>query len=351
MEQPTRMQAEVESTFIGTANHGYGQHAQEEIRRLFGQGCKFGMLVPAEIFIFTLPVDKEEATRRLLEQEPMFLRHIQPVDARQTWNGGSMDELVELVRTTKVLSLEEGAATAVQVRKTEQVGSELSPAGCKQAIDQVLNERFGTVAVVKDAKWTVSVYLTAAEVYLGLSRPEHNLSDWSGGAIRFRKEEGQVSRAKFKLLEAERVFGLDFSQYRSAIDIGAAPGGWTSLLLERGLRVTAVDPAKLDKELLRNPRLTFLQKNAGDVKFPENSFDLLVCDMSWSPRQMARLVKELLYALQSGGTAVITVKLLHKKPFQTVREMLEDVQPELMLQKAKQLFHNREELTLFLVKA
>ncbi len=65
---------------------------------------------------------------------------------------------------------------------------------------------------------------------------------------------------------------------------------------------------------------------------------------------MAKLVRGLLYALKTGGTAIITVKLMNKKAFQSIREVIQDLSPELELQKAKQLFHNREELTLFLVK-
>ena len=75
------------------------------------------------------------------------------------------------------------------------------------------------------------------------------------------KEEDQISRAKFKLLEAEQRFGIDFSVARKAIDIGAAPGGWTSLLLERGLKVTAIDPAAMNPRLLGNPTCSrFLRK-------------------------------------------------------------------------------------------
>jgi 23S rRNA (cytidine2498-2'-O)-methyltransferase len=59
----------------------------------------------------------------------------------------------------------------------------------------------------------------------------------------------------------------------------------------------------------------------------------------------------LLYALKLGGTAIITVKLMHKKPFQTVRELLQAFESQLHLVKAKQLFHNREELTLYLMKS
>lgn len=335
------------SVFIGTANHGYGQQAQEEIRRLFGAESKFSHVVPAEIFLFTLPVDKSEAVQTLLSQEPMFLRHMQPVDAELEWDG-SIAALQDWVAGQ--FQLEAGTKLAIQVRKTEQV-KQLSAGQCKQALDQVLTEAYSVVPVAKEAELILSVYLTEHTAYAGISKPTDNLSDWSGGAIRFRKEEGQVSRAKFKLLEAEIAFGLDFTQYRTAIDVGAAPGGWTSLLLERGVKVTAIDPAKLDAGLLKHPNLTFHKKNAGEVKLKPDAYELFVCDMSWSPRQMAKLVKGLLPALQTGGTAIITVKLMHRKPFQTVRELLEDIEPELTLQKAKQLFHNREELTLFFIKS
>lgn len=336
------------TSFIGTANHGFGQHAQEEIRRLFETGVKFQPIVPAEVFLFHVQETKEAVIDRLIHNEPMFLRHMQPVDAALDWDG-SIEALLQEVK--QVITLDKGFNIAVQVRKTEQVGTDISASECKRAIDEILVEKCAVIPVAKDADFIVSVFLTSDKAYIGLSKPEHNLSDWSGGAIRFRKEEGQVSRAKFKLLEAERAFGLDLQQYRSGLDIGAAPGGWTSLLLERGMKVTAVDPAKLDLGLLRNPKLTFHQKNAGDVTFQPQSFDLLVCDMSWSPRQMAKLVKGLLYALQTGGTVIITVKLMHKKPFQAVRELVEDLSPELVLQKGKQLFHNREELTVFLIKS
>ncbi|WP_028551719.1 SAM-dependent methyltransferase [Paenibacillus sp. UNC451MF] len=335
------------STFIGTANHGFGQHAQEEIRRLFEAGTQFRHIIPAEVFIFTVQEEKEAVIHKLLHNEPMFLRHMQPVDVELDWDG-SMETLQQFIG--RELKLESGLKAAVQIRKTEQVGSDISTTEYKRAVDDVLIKQWSIIPVAKDADIIVSIFLTPDKAYLGVSKPEHNLSDWSGGAIRFRKEEGQVSRAKFKLLEAERAFGLDFQQYRSALDIGAAPGGWTSLLLERGMKVTAVDPAKLDSGLLRHPKLTFLQKNAGEVKFQPQSFDLLVCDMSWSPRQMAKLVKGLLYSLQTGGTAIITVKLMHKKPFQAVRELVEDLSPDLALQKGKQLFHNREELTVFLIR-
>ncbi|CAG7645521.1 Ribosomal RNA large subunit methyltransferase M [Paenibacillus solanacearum] len=340
------------AAFIGTSNRGFAQQAQEEIRRLTDTPVSFQWLVPNEVFLFAFAdMLRGEAIDRLLERPPVFLRHMQPVDVQRDWHGSEREALQGI---GDLLGHGDeswaGMRIAVQVRRTEQYAGECTPAGLKQELDRVLDTDFAAIPAVKDVDRIVSVFLTDGKLYAGMSKPQDNLSDWPGGAIRFRREEGQISRAKFKLLEAEAAFGLDFAQYRSALDIGAAPGGWTSLLLERGLQVTAVDPAKLDAALLHHPKLTWLQKNAGDVTFADGTFDLLVCDMSWGHRQMTKLVKGLLYALQPGGTAVITLKLMHKKAFQSLREAVGDLSPELELQQAKQLFHNRDELTLFMIR-
>jgi len=363
--------------WIGTANRGFSALAAEELQRLF-PGAQAAHILPSEIFMIRIPRSYMSVISAITEQEPVFLRHIQPVFVKMRTGGGREDlnglsqimpdllsQAAYHLRSGHGQALSRGgsaegglaagmfllhAKIAVQIRKHEMAGPDYTPDQLKQTIQAYLSQHFQCQPVVRDADWILSVYLAPDTVYLGISRPDHNLSDWSGGAMRFAREEGQVSRAKFKLLEAERKFSLDLSQFRKALDIGAAPGGWTSLLLERGLEVTAVDPAALSPSLLGHPRLTFLQSKADEVQFPPDSFDLLVCDMSWSPRQMIKIVRGLLYALQGGGTAIITLKLMHGKPFRAIRETVSAFSPALRLRKAKQLFHNRNELTLYLVK-
>ncbi|MEV2909384.1 SAM-dependent methyltransferase [Paenibacillus larvae] len=352
MTKPSQSNPSLEgSRWITTSNRGYSQYAQEEIRRLF-PGIKTQILVPAEILLVMIGEERSVVPKILREQEPIFLRHIQPVDLEIAIDGllgkdsihkqliqGLMDHFI----------FREGERIAVQIRKASGQ-TILNPGESKTIIQEEVIRRWGIRPVVREADQILSIYATGESLFVGLSYPDDNLSDWSGGAIRYRKEEGQISRAQFKLLEAEQTFGLDFTNYSRALDIGAAPGGWTSLLLDRGLEVTAIDPGDLHPSLKRDPRLTFYRKNAAEVKLGREEFDLLVCDMSWSPKQMAKLVNELLDALQTGGTAIITVKLLHKKPFQTIKEVMKQLEPVLQLQKAKQLFHNREELTLFCLK-
>ncbi|MNJ66882.1 hypothetical protein D3C77_630030 [compost metagenome] len=73
--------------------------------------------------------------------------------------------------------------------------------------------------------------------------------------------------------------------------------------------------------------------------------------MSWSPKLTAKLVSELLYALEDGGTAIVTVKLLSKKPMALIQEVTAIFERSRMqVQRAKQLFHNRDEITLYMIK-
>ncbi|CAM2783660.1 SAM-dependent methyltransferase [Paenibacillus sediminis] len=342
------------SRFICTANHGFAPYAQEELRRLFG-AVKSTMLISGEVFLATLNRSAVEAIELISEHPPIFLRHIQPVQFEQAivsdeGNDSQQQALEAMIAFLLNRKDTYGLRTTVQVRKSGDSPYEGSPAELKQWVQEQLASANMEFAL-RDADVIISIFVSKDKLFAGVSSPEDNLSDWSGGAIRFQKEEGQISRAKFKLLEVEKTFNIDFTNFRNALDIGAAPGGWTSFLIERGIHVTAVDPAKMHPSLMASPQLTYFKKNAADVKFKENQFDLLVCDMSWSPKLMVKLVTDLLYALVPGGTAIVTVKLLHKKPMAVIREVIQEFEDARMqIQRAKQLFHNRDEITLYMIK-
>ena len=74
-EQNLAPEEVVYSRYICTANHGFAPYAQEELRRLFG-AVKSTLLLPGEIFLATLPAEPEEVSRQLLQNLPIFLRHI-----------------------------------------------------------------------------------------------------------------------------------------------------------------------------------------------------------------------------------------------------------------------------------
>ncbi|QJD82556.1 SAM-dependent methyltransferase [Cohnella herbarum] len=334
-------------TYVGTANPGFSPYAMEELRRRI-RGTKVSGLAPGETFSFTSgDHDPEALLTELRRKEPIFLRHLFPVEAENELTGSpeQTDELLQAYAAT-LGNRAQGKKIAIQVRKEQNSPFPYTSAEGRDVIAPVIKELGGEV-VAREADWIVSVYATKKKLYLGCSLPRDNLSDWPGGAVRFRKDEGLISRAAFKLLEAERAFNLPLDRFSNALDLGAAPGGWTSVLLERGLKVTAVDPAEMDPSLELHPSLRHIRRNAADVSFAPGTFDLMVCDMSWDPHHTARIVSELAHVLSAGATGIITLKLMYRKPFQSIQDLMEDYSHEFDIRKVKQLFHNREEVTMW----
>jgi 23S rRNA (cytidine2498-2'-O)-methyltransferase len=168
--------------------------------------------------------------------------------------------------------------------------------------------------------------------------------------MHYKKSENDISRAKYKLMEAIEVFKIDMGSFSSALDLGAAPGGWTSVLLEYGLQVTAVDTGDMDDRLKRYPNFKFIKGNASELELEKNSFDLITSDISWNPKNTARLINGAAVYLKSGGTAVVTLKLMGDKVRKTIKEVAALYKEVFEIIEVKQLFHNREEVTLYLKK-
>ena len=334
------------SKWIGTSNNGFSPYAMEELRRIF-ESIRFEQLVPGEVFLIEIPKENDEVLAGLEKHECIFLRHIQPIDRELKAVGDERDLLALRELISYIESSVAHKQVAVHVRASKGAKLAASKAEVRQQLNEALEQAGATISL-QSPELIIAVYAHQEYIWVGFGTVEEMRSSWPGGAVRFQREDNQISRAKFKLLEAEQAFGLDFTLFKNAIDVGAAPGGWTSLLLERGLRVTAIDPANLDERLIGYPGLTHLKKNASEVKLPKASFDLLVCDMSWSPNQMSKLVLELQYALMPYAYGIITVKLMHKKGMQSIREVKERLSSSFHILRAKQLFHNREEITLFI---
>jgi 23S rRNA (cytidine2498-2'-O)-methyltransferase len=183
--------------------------------------------------------------------------------------------------------------------------------------------------------------------WLGLSAAADNLSDWAGGARRFAREQGRISRSEFKLLEALEVFGMALPARGYALDLGAAPGGWTHVLRERGMYVTAIDPAALDARLLSDSGVRYRRLTAeAYLRTASDTFDLIVNDMRMDARDSARLMCAYAPLLRLDGTAIMTLKLPEAKRNIVLESALSILADSYQVVRARQLFHNRSEITL-----
>lgn len=187
--------------------------------------------------------------------------------------------------------------------------------------------------------------LLLAESIVDRSSPRTN------GILRLRQSREAPSRSGLKLDEAIQVMlpaGLREQLLRpaaTAVDLGAAPGGWTWQLVRRHMRVTAVDNGPLQPALL-DSGLVEHRREDGFRYRPETSVDLLVCDMVEKPSRVADLVARW---LDSGWcrAAIFNLKLPMKRRYQAVRDCLQRLpQDPAWRPLCRHLYHDRDEVTV-----
>jgi 23S rRNA (cytidine2498-2'-O)-methyltransferase len=207
---------------------------------------------------------------------------------------------------------------------------------------------------VREPEQVISVTVAAAEGqvtgYLGISAVEDNLSAWTGGMRRFAREPEQVSRSEFKLLEALDTFHLHLASRGVALDLGAAPGGWTRILRAHGLYVTAVDPAELDPRLRHDTGIRHKRMSAETFLHGEpEQFDVIANDMRMDARDSSRLMDRFADWLRPGGYALMTLKLPEQGRLEVVDYSMRILRERYLVAGARQLFHNRSEITVYLL--
>lgn len=188
-----------------------------------------------------------------------------------------------------------------------------------------------------------------------------NCAHWPMGIPRLRNPRDAPSRSTLKLDEAfqvllsadERARWLHEGQ--SAVDLGAAPGGWTYQLVRRGMRVTAVDRGRLDRRLLEAGAVEHLLEDAFTYR-PKRPVDWLVCDVVEQPRRIADLVAR--WAIAGWcRRAIFNLKLPMKRRYQEVcrsRALIADRLEQAGIRhglRFKQLYHDRDEVTGLLALA
>ena len=207
--------------------------------------------------------------------------------------------------------------------------------------------QMGYVLNVQQPKWVVSVVIAGSSAYLGVSTVRQNLSDWAGGQRRFKRDDEQISRAEFKLLEALEVFQLSLPSNGKAADLGAAPGGWTRLLRQHSLEVWAIDPGELHASLQHDPKVHHLRSYAQQFS-QKVLFDCVVNDMRLDIEESATITAQFAKHLKPNGLAIMTMKLPPKHIRSAINRGVQILEAAYQVIGVRQLFHNRHEVTVAL---
>ncbi|MDT7524773.1 MULTISPECIES: 23S rRNA (cytidine(2498)-2'-O)-methyltransferase RlmM [Idiomarinaceae] len=200
-------------------------------------------------------------------------------------------------------------------------------------------------------------FLSNQQVLIGYSY-SFNQSPWLMGIPRLRSPSDAPSRSTLKLDEAFQVFVPEhereerISSGMNAVDLGASPGGWTYQLVRRGMMVQAVDNGPMAPSLLETGQVKHIQEDGFKYRPKKKNVTWLVCDMVEKPARVGELMTSWLIDGDCKET-IFNLKLPMKKRYAAVAEYLTQIKQALVEQgsgkfelQAKQLYHDREEVTV-----
>jgi 23S rRNA (cytidine2498-2'-O)-methyltransferase len=194
-------------------------------------------------------------------------------------------------------------------------------------------------------------------VFVGLAEAD-NCAMWPMGIPRLKFPREAPSRSTLKLEEAWHHFiprddwDKRLAPGMTAVDLGAAPGGWTWQLVNRNIRVIAVDNGPMDENLMYLG-LVEHQRADGFAFKPRHPVHWMVCDIVEKPARNAALIETW---LGEGWCreAVVNLKLPMKQRYAEVMRLLQRIEDGLKARGVKatigckQLYHDREEVTCHL---
>ncbi|MGM0767318.1 MAG: 23S rRNA (cytidine(2498)-2'-O)-methyltransferase RlmM [Pseudomonadota bacterium] len=188
--------------------------------------------------------------------------------------------------------------------------------------------------------------------------PADNRAPFPGGIARLRLPSSAPSRSALKLEEAWKVFlppeqALDYlGGGKRAVDLGAAPGGWTWQLVRQGMMVAAVDNGPMNAELMASGQVEHVEADGYSWK-PKRAVDWMVCDIVDHPRRTSHMVVDWLTSGLCRYT-IFNLKLPMKKRYEEwlicrgiIESALAAADRGFRL-RARHLYHDREEITCFI---
>lgn len=227
---------------------------------------------------------------------------------------------------------------------------------CKQFKPHIINALKKNHLLSAHAKWRLHLFFTDSHQLTAGISPVDNSSASIMGITRLKMPAAAPSRSTLKMDEAIQWFLTSQQQAElfkggmTAVDLGAAPGGWTWQLVQRGCLVTAIDNGPMQEKLMKTGMIEHLKTDAFTYT-PAKKVDWLVCDMAERPLHVSRLIARW---FSSGlcNNAIFNLKLPMKKRFANVQECINLLHQKLSQAniqytiQAKQLYHDREEITV-----
>ena len=328
-----------------SSSEEYFAAATRELRGAFPE-ASFERLGP-DVGAVSVPGTSLTEVAATVHSKPIvFVRHLSEELRRITLPGATPETVAEAALGVVVEQRTPGTEVSVQCWVSGKSPVDYGSRELFAAISDALTEA-GYPVRRGGADGVLSACVSHGAVSIGFAEVGDALSDWPGGRIRLAKREELVSRAELKLEEAIGVFGIELPARGAAVDLGASPGGWTSILLRHGLEVWAVDPGDIDPRLLAQRRVHHERTTSGQFfSVSRKRFDVAVNDMRMDPELSCTVMLDAADSLVPGAVVVLTLKLGLQRPLETVQRCLSTLRRRYEIVDARQLQHNRHEITV-----
>jgi len=332
----------------------FPEFRQQAVKEIAVCGGKVIKRFADHISLVASGAEVQDTLSKLSASKPVFIRHIMPVLAEGDAPLDKNETCMQILAAAESFcTLQAGDRFAVQCRVIASeaewnakdievcVGSHYDNLGSIPvfADHQIINEDI----------FIISVFVYKERFYAGFSKASQNLSSHSDEYRILSRKGREISRAENKLKEAINTFRIQVTGKGRALDIGAAPGGWTKVLADYGFDVSAVDPGDLHESLRAHPRITHYKARIETLKF-DDPFEIIVNDMNVDPQITAEIMNSLSPLLAQNGLAVVTLKLPFFDVERSISESLAILEPHYALLYLRSLSHNRREITALIQK-
>ena len=280
--------------------------------------------------------------------------------ARQWFLSGDVIELPSFDRVSAIIANMEGVPQCGEleiVHGDSNEGKELSRL-CKSITGPLAGtlRKNNQLSAKRNNKLPrmMLMFLNGEQALLGYQYTD-NSCKWPDGILHLKSPKDAPSRSTLKLEEAWHWFipkkDWDSRIYAGmrAVDLGAAPGGWTWQLVKRHMMVEAIDNGPMKGDLMESGQV--VHHEVDGFKFsPSKKAHWMVCDMAESPIKVAERMAQWI-AFDWCSETIFNLKLPMKKRYVEVQKCIElmneiiekaDMRVEMSF---KHLYHDREEIT------
>lgn len=288
-------------------------------------------------------------------QSLVFARSLTPWLAR-------VDDLPESDRATPIVDAVKQAGQRFSTVLLEHPDSDAARplSGFCRRFAEPLVKRLSAKGAIRSSRKALPelhvLFTDSATAWIAAATPGQ-AAPWPMGIARLRMPHEAGSRSTLKLAEA--ILGILTEHERTvamragmrAVDLGAAPGGWTWQLAYRGLRVTAIDNGPMAPSVMATEMVEHLRAD-GFTWRPQRPVDWLVCDMVEQPSRIASLIADWIGSGRARH-AIFNLKLPMKRRLDAVEQCRNLIHKRLSTVgsydlRIKHLYHDREEVTAYL---